>query len=551
MLWKWLCIGIFISFTQLSLACPAACGRDLEVLVARGDTLINICGDYLEELEDWPRVAGANPQIKDPNWIYPGQKLLIPSVLLKGVPGGGRVTFLKGAVEIQRAGEMPWESLGSGEQLLEGFRISTGQDGILEATFEDGSSFYMNPDTCLQVLKARKSEASSVIGELFLEGGRIITRIKKATGSEPRFKIQTPSAAAAIRGTEFRVSHDSRKSTRIEVLKGMVAARGRRREVMLEEGAGTVIRKGKEPERPVELLPPPRLTAPEPLYRKMPVELRFDTPEGAALIRVLLARDPEIRDVLKDVTARPDQAAKVTDLADGAYFLQATAIDNKGLEGLPSAAIPVHVRVNPVPPFVQSPVNGKEYMTVSMEFAWLNVKDAVGYQMQIAEDPSFLKIVDDRELLDKVEYKTRKLQPKTYYFRVLSMAEDGYRGLWSDVLQFALLQPPPAPVSAPPKKSRKQITIQWQDMGPGFNYHFQMARDEEFSEIVVDEKVGEPGITIAKPKKAGVYHVRASAVNAEGFEGHFSSPQSFKIKRFPWELFGAGAMVGAIIFLAL
>jgi len=546
---KW--IHPVIVIAMLLMAGTAFCAQDLEVLVARGDTLINICKDYLEEPEDWPHVAGANPQIKDPHWIYPGQKVTIPAIYLKGVPGGGRVTFLKGTVEIQRSEDAPWIALEAGEPMIEGIRIRTGEDGILEVTFEDGSSFYMNPGTCIQVLKTRKSGMAGVIGDLFLEGGRIITRIKKATGSEPRFKVRTPSAAAAVRGTEFRVSHDLRDSTRVEVLTGTVTARGRQRKVELEEGTGTVIRKGRAPEKPTDLLPPPALAAPEPLYRRMPLEFRFQPIKGVAAFRVLLARDPEIKDVLRDVIAKSNEAVRITDVPDGSYFLQAVGIDGRGLEGSPCSPVPIKVRVNPVPPFVQSPVNRKDYKTVQMEFEWLNVRDAVGYQMQISEDPEFLKTVDDRDLTNAVTYKTRKLGPKTYYFRVLSIADDGYRGLWSDVIAFALLPPPPAPEAKQPKKSRKQITIQWQDMGPGYSYHFQMARDGDFNEIVTDEKVNEPSVTMAKPRKAGTYHVRASAINTEGFEGHFSAPQTFKIKRFPWELIGSGAVVGAVIFLVL
>lgn len=530
---KWFCIGVLIAMILVAVPGIASCAQDLEVLVARGDTLINLCNDYLEEPDDWPKVANANFHIKDPDLIYPGQKVSIPAILLKGVPGGGRVTFLKGSVDIQRSDEEPWEILAPGEQLTEGMRVRTGEDGILEATFEDASTFYMKPGTCLQVSKARKSETSSVIGELFLEGGRIITRIKKATGSEPRFKIQTPSAVAAIRGTEFRVAHDLRDNrTRVEVISGLVSASGRQRKVLLEEGTGTVVKKGRDPEKPVELLPPPSLDAPEPLYRKMPIELHFKTNRGTSAVGVLLARDPEIKDVIRDIVAGPETAA-MTDIADGTYYLQITSIDRKGLESLPSGAIPIHVRVNPEPPFVQSPVSGKEYKTVAMEFSWLNVKDAVGYRMQIGEDPSFLGIVEDRELIGKAAYKTRKLEPKTYYFRVLSIAEDGYQGLWCDVLQFTLLQPPPAPVSSPPRKSGKQITLQWQNMGPKYDYHFQMAGDAEFNDILVDKMVDEPSTSIAKPEKPGTYHVRVSAIDTEeGFEGNFSSPQTFQIKCF-------------------
>jgi hypothetical protein len=44
-------------------------------LVRQGDTLWQITDHYLKNPYQWPRIWSYNPQIKNPNWIYPGDEL--------------------------------------------------------------------------------------------------------------------------------------------------------------------------------------------------------------------------------------------------------------------------------------------------------------------------------------------------------------------------------------------------------------------------------------------------------------------------------------------
>jgi hypothetical protein len=43
--------------------------------VQRGDTLWGICGTYFDNPYQWARVWSYNPQLKNPNWIYPGDEI--------------------------------------------------------------------------------------------------------------------------------------------------------------------------------------------------------------------------------------------------------------------------------------------------------------------------------------------------------------------------------------------------------------------------------------------------------------------------------------------
>ncbi len=543
-------VAIIALVAGIGLGLPARADQDVEILVVQGDTLINICRDYLDDIEEWPEVAAING-LRNPNFILPGQRITIPSHLLKGVPAEGRVTFVQGIAEIQDPVSEAWRPLRPGDVVRERDRLRTGPESGLELTFDDGSTFFLRSDAVLGLTKVRKRGLVEMIQDLFLETGRIISHIKRSTGRQPRFRIRTPSAIAAARGTDFRVALDRRENTRVEVLHGTVSAQARKRKVLLDEGEGTLIRRGQEPIPARPLLVPPGLRDPEPLYRRLPLSLRFSAVDGASAFIAALARDPEGKQLIREWTLKPDEGLTIDALADGSYFLQLRSVDRLGLEGPSSEAYPIRVRTNPIPPFVQNPVDGQEYKTVTMDFQWLKVPDAVQYQFQLAEDPAFTTLVDEQHALAGTAYRKKGLPPRSYAFRIRSVAEDGYIGIWSDPIRFSLLPPPPTPASEPPKVSRKEIHLRWKQVGEGFMYRFQMSMDPDFEEVLVDERVADAQITLKKPKKPGTYYVRVSAINQEGFEGNPSTPQSFKIKRSLWGYVLTGLTVGVILIIVV
>jgi hypothetical protein len=90
-----------------------------------------------------------------------------------------------------------------------------------------------------------------------------------------------------------------------------------------------------------------------------------------------------------------------------------------------------------LPPIIESPVGGLVYKDGTLTFKWLKVNDAVRYQIQIAEDKNFNKIIVNETDIKDTGFKLQDLDIRTYYFRVRSVAADNYQGEWSDILSFS------------------------------------------------------------------------------------------------------------------
>ena len=508
----------------------------ITITILKNDNLVNICKKYLEQPNDWKTIAKVN-QLENPHMLYPGKTLQIPSILLKGVPIDGFVTFLKGRAMSLLPGETEWAELDMGDPVGQGTQLKTGIESVVEITFEDGTSFFIRPETTISIQTSRKKAPGYMIQKLFMPAGRTLMNIKKSTGQESRFEIHTPSAVSAARGTQFRVSVDKEDITRTEVLAGIVGVEAMGREVRLDPGQGTWVKKGKAPKAPKTLLLPPSLINLKALYQILPSLFTLPRVDNAVSYRVMFSTEPVFKNVVKMAVVGASGEVDLKNLEDGTYYCQARSIDRYGLEGLPSQPKAFEIRVNPLPPFIQKPFDGQEFRKETVTLEWLSVPDAKGYQIQIAKDPGFTSVQMDFDGVTETRKKIRLDDFSEYFFRIRSMAPDQFKGVWSDPIGFTFLEPPKAPPVDPPQMDESKINLRWQDLGQNITYHFQMATDPQFKDIRMDRITENPHISFEKPEKAGTYHIRISAIDPQGYEGQFTPSQNFEIEKFPyWEV---------------
>lgn len=509
----------------------------IEITVEKKNTLNHLCKIYLDEPELCWKIAKLN-RLSNPHLIFPGQTIKFPVELLKGEPIEGEVTFLSGDAAVSENGKEPWKKLQTGEHIKEGSFLRTESDSSLEVSFEDGSTFLLKPDTLMR-LESVKKKPSGFAMKFLLQAGRVIAKIKSSTGRVSRFEIYTPSAVAVVRGTEYRVSLDPKISTMAEVLEGKVNIASSGSAVTVKKGEGTVVKRGSPPAKPKKLLQPPAPTELLPLYRAFPLQLRFDLVNGASSYRVMLSRDIDAKDITKELKIKPHETFELFSAEDGAYYLTTTSIDPDNLEGLSSKPKEIKIRINPLPPLIQAPVHRTRLRERIVEVKWLKVKDAANYHLQISEDREFNNIVLDKSDLKDTSLAPVELDNKRYYLRMSSVANDGYEGVWSVVQEFEIV-PGQVKLVNIDEANESAIAIRWADMGKGVNYQVQMSKNEEFKEILIDERVTKPEVSLKKPSEPGTYYVRVRAIASDGSPADFSKPQSFEIKEsFPYEAIGA------------
>ena len=178
--------------------------------------------------------------------------LLLPSLAL--AQGKVKVTSSYGPVEVMFA---------SGTQLVPtrtalptldiGDEIRTGPGAQMTLELPDGSYMVVNENTTLKIDKFWGSEVRNLVRVMM---GKVRFFIQRLGGRPNPYRVNTPTALIAVRGTTFEVTVGEASATEVLCFEGRVtveAAGLPDREVILDAGRKTMVVPGQYPMKPVEM----------------------------------------------------------------------------------------------------------------------------------------------------------------------------------------------------------------------------------------------------------------------------------------------------------
>ncbi len=523
------CRLLFPSLLLLHLAFASTFSQatEWEYSVRRGDTLIGLAQRYFVDPGKWVELQKRNA-VRNPYKLQPNTVLRVPIDWLREVPVTASVAILQGSATLTRANEKFAITLG--ETLLAGDLLQTEKDGAVVLKFVDGSKLLVLKDSALKLNRLGSfPKTGMATTELYLERGRVESQVQKFTGAASRYEIRTPMAQLGVRGTDFRVGIDDGGNAGLaEVLEGGVKATANDTVVDLQKGFGTRIALGQAPSSPVQLLPAPDLSPIPELIDRTPIRFRWVPSKNATGYRVQIEREQQSDVILDDALFKSTEAS-FPDLPDGKYAMRVRAIDTNGLEGY-NAARQIIVKARPEPPFLQAPSDKIVVRGDHPQFRWAKVSEAAHYHFQLGRDPLLTeKIIDTRELQNVEFVPTTPLPPGEYFWRVASLRESGDHGPFGDLQRFTLKGiPVVASGAVPPQMDEKTLTLQWKSGSPGQTYHLQLARNRDFSPLLKDEHLKEAKIELQRPS-AGTIFMRVKAIDDDGYEGPFGSPQEIQV----------------------
>jgi hypothetical protein len=177
--------------------------------------------------------------------------MLFPNLSCKKeAPAEAIATFIVGDVKLLRQNENP-RQIKHGDKMAAHDIIKTGKNSLFSFQVGDSAVIRITANTTVLIEKLLTDN----VNKLFLEQGRVMESVKKLTKSSI-YEVQTPTALAAVRGTEFSVSYNNGQSV-VPVKEGTVKVqrvtreKGAVEERMVEGGSAAVITRTASTSRPV------------------------------------------------------------------------------------------------------------------------------------------------------------------------------------------------------------------------------------------------------------------------------------------------------------
>lgn len=420
-------IARWLPLLVLAIALPAA-ARGAEApeapvryRVKTGDTLYDLAQRYLVRPSAAGQVQRLN-RIANPRSLPVGHMLSVPADLLRSEPIVARLVAYSGPVSVRGADagalrlEMP---------VREGFELSTGANAFLTFELPDGSRVTLPSQSRVRLARLRRILLTGgVQRDIRLDTGRASSTVTPAPNPDSRFRILTPVAVSAVRGTEFRVRHDDAadRST-VEVIEGRVgeALVAAPDETSVAAGFGASVQGSVSP--PTPLLPAPTLSSALRLQDEPQVTFALRAALGAVAYRGQIARDAGFIDLITEVESAAPLLA-FDDIPNGTFFLRLTAVDGAGLEGLPATfAFERRLNTLDLDPPQTVPGARRQYL-----FKWRSTGDAAeSFRFILAREADGSDAVIDTPGLTERQIVITDLPPGVYYWRVVVARREGGR----------------------------------------------------------------------------------------------------------------------------
>ncbi|MBI5971238.1 MAG: FecR domain-containing protein [Deltaproteobacteria bacterium] len=179
-----------------------------------------------------------------------------------------KLTYKEGSVSVSRNGAAFAEAM-NGQRLLEGDMVKTGKDAKATLTLNENSTINMGPESRLEIKQYifnYDTEKRNVVVKGYSGKMRfVVSKIFKASATGGRtawndsnFIVQTPTATAGIKGTEF-VIVVSAKHTYFAVFSGAISAKNilgqYKGEVLLGANQSSVVKYNASPKPASDVTP--------------------------------------------------------------------------------------------------------------------------------------------------------------------------------------------------------------------------------------------------------------------------------------------------------
>ncbi|MFO0748182.1 MAG: FecR domain-containing protein [Myxococcota bacterium] len=322
-------------------------------VVQPGDSAWSIAAEFYGNGDKYPVIYKFNGYVGLPPFLLsPGQVLRLP-VLGRGPEA--QIEWLRRDVKAKPPRALDWRDAREKMNLWRLYRVSTGEASAAHIVFEDASDLRLREQALLVIYGASATAAATQRNdkhEVVLEQGTIQGGLAKLDADAAPLVVKTPSGQVDITGRLTQIQAEALASM-VSAFEGGARVTAKGESVTVAEGQGTIVEKGKKPEKPRPLPAAPAWEDPSPaLVVALPGddapawEARWLPVDGAATYRVELAVNGDFKNVAYDAEVGAGvNRLRLEALGFGRWSVRVSTRDKSKLES--KAGVPREILVVP------------------------------------------------------------------------------------------------------------------------------------------------------------------------------------------------------------
>ena len=418
-----LCLSTFFAQTAVSqpvtvqapLVINTASEPVFSYIVKKNESFSIIAHQYMTNYADIPKLAAFN-QWTVQKKLQPNQVIKIPKSLLKIKPVVTELIVATGDLQLKTAKETSVKPIKAGQLLNMGDTLVTAANGKATIRFADGTTTELQPNSQLKLISVGQyAGLNTFINDIGLTSGRVEVTANPKHQQGNAMRVITPSAVAAVRGTQFRVGAKE-AITLEETLEGHVAFSVANEQVMIDQGFGSIAQNSLPPITPKPLLAAPDLSELTKNIKNIPFTFAMPAQVGVSAWAAQITRPDGT--VVEQLISQTNTEITPIDMPDGIYAIAVRGQDQYGLQGYESRH-QFEVNARPFAPVLQ--VKTTPFRSLP-KFEWQPVRGADSYLVELSASPSFSdKLVNAKVM--RSAFNTEQLAPGQYYVRVASLEQ--------------------------------------------------------------------------------------------------------------------------------
>jgi len=306
-------------------------------IVRPGDTLRSITRAYLGSESLWAENWKLNPEVEDPDRLYPRQRLRVLLAPRIQRPTA-RLLTISGDVEGKPA-PSDWDRSLQGDLMLERDGVRARRDSSTLMRFSDGTELTVKDESTVflrvagRTLRGAEQRSVEIVeGQADLAAVTLAedTKIEVVIGNT----VATPTRGESG-GLETRARKSSAGGAQVMMYEGAGEVEAAGAKVSVPRGMGTAVPETGPPAPPEKLLPPPQGLSPDAGGEVEIERSRFawQPVDGAVAYTAELCRDSACAELVLLRKGLTDNAWESAGLPVGEYVWRVSAVSESGLDG--------------------------------------------------------------------------------------------------------------------------------------------------------------------------------------------------------------------------